>query len=199
MHRSAQVYQFVPVPLDELDIDIRERDWSKFVGNRESPGEVELSLPEFFEPWTQIEAEQSRQCHREVGVAMRVYGQLGGLDALLAHHAFDRGTGLAFVQHDRLSVEDSPAVMNVGIDSHRGRLAPRVKPCLPDALAGFQAHHVRRGEIGAAPGRGDGVAMHELQHRRAGLGQTALVTGPAHGLAHRCGGELRDHAGGLGG
>jgi len=58
----------------------------------------------------------------------------------------------------------------------------RIDARLPHALAGLEAHPVRGGEVRSFPGDGDPVAMHEREHRAAGLGESAFIAHPAHGL-----------------
>jgi hypothetical protein len=49
-----------------------------------------MTLAQLAQSGTQVKAQHARQGHREVGVAVRVYGELGGLDPLLAHAPVDR-------------------------------------------------------------------------------------------------------------
>jgi hypothetical protein len=77
-------------------------------------------------------------------------------------------------------------------------VATRVEARLPDALGRLEAHHIGGRKIGAPPGHRNGVAMHEREHRAAGLGKPSFVGSPAHRLPDGGGGHLRDHARGLG-
>ena len=56
-----------------------------------------MTLAQLAQSGTQIEPQQSRQGYREVGVAVRVDGELGGLNAFLPNDPFDGGAGLGSV------------------------------------------------------------------------------------------------------
>jgi hypothetical protein len=82
------------------------------------------------QPWAQIEAQETRQRNREVGVAVRVDSQLRHLHPLLSHHPFDGGTGLAFIEHNRLGVEDPPTIAHVAVNADGGCLESWILACL---------------------------------------------------------------------
>src|SRR3546814_11915380 len=81
----------------------------------------------------------------------------------------------------------------MGVDANRGRVASWILSGLPHPLGGFHAHHVGRRQVRATPCRCNGVPLHELQHRVAGLTQATLVPGPTHGLTDAGGRQLRNH------
>ena len=198
LYRGRQMHQLVPMGFDQCRVNAGFAHGGDLLRDLHPSRHEQMALPQLAQPRAQIEAKQPRQRHREVGVAVRIDGELRDLDPLLSHDPFDGGAGLALVEHDRLGVEDPPAVAHMAVHADGGRLAPWILACLPYPPAGLQAHHVRRGQIGSAPCRCDGMALHELQHRLAGQGQTSLIASPAHGLADAGGRQLRDHARALG-
>lgn len=102
--------------------------------------------------------------HRDIGVAVRVGRELSRLERLVAHHPLDRSARLTFVEHDRLHVRDSPTIAHVRVDPDRRLLAAWIDTGLPHPSARLQTHRVGRGEVGAAPGHRDRVAVHMLEH-----------------------------------
>ncbi len=199
MHGSDQTHGLVPVRADPLEVDAGTADLAHAVGDRAAHWQEQMPVLQRLQPRAQIEAEELGQGHREVRVAVGIDGELCDLEGLVADDALDGGTGLALlVEYERLGVEDAPAIAHVRVDADRGRLAARIEAGLPDALGGLEAHQVGGREVGAAPGGGDRMAMHEREHGAAGRGESALLGGPAHRLADGRGGELRDHARGLG-
>src|SRR3546814_1221189 len=91
--------------------------------------------------WAEVEAQQLGDRHGEVREAVAVDGQTLELGYLLLQHAFDGGTGLAPVEHDRLIVDDRPLVQVVGVGSHGGRSPPRLDPGGPQVPGRVQARH----------------------------------------------------------
>lgn len=125
-------------------VHVRRADLGEPVGHRCASRQEEPTLGELAQPRAQVEPEQSGESHGEVGVAVRVDGELGGLDALVTHDALDGGARLALVEHDGLGVKDAPAVADMAVHADGGGLATRVQARLPDAAAGLEAHHVGR-------------------------------------------------------
>ena len=125
---------------------------------------------------------------------MRIDRELRDLDGLLSQHALDGDADLAFIEHERLCVEDAPTRQHVRIDPDGRRLPAWIDPCLPNPLLSLQAHHVRGGQIRATPRGGNRVLTHVGENGGARLGKAAFIARPAHGLAHCGRRELRNHA-----
>ena len=56
----------------------------------------------------------------------------------LAHGAFDRGTGLAAVQHNRLVVDDGPLVQHVCVGTDSIGPAPGIEARIPQILGSYK-------------------------------------------------------------
>jgi len=97
------MHEPIPVRLYYFGVGIGDADRLDHVGNVGPTGDVEPALFEFFEPRAQVETQQPSEHHRKIGVTVRIDGQLRGLDAFLTHDAFDGGTRLPLVEHNRLA------------------------------------------------------------------------------------------------
>ena len=60
----------------------------------------------------------------------------------LPQGAFDGGTGLSFVENDRLIVDDAPLIQHVGIGANGECPASRIDTAHPEPARGIQAHHI---------------------------------------------------------
>ena len=151
LHRGRQMHQLVPMGFDQHCVNTRLAHSSNLLRDLHPSRYEQMPLSQLAQPWAQIEAQESRQRHGEVGVAVRVYSQLRHLHPLLSHHSFDGGTSLALIEHDWLGVEDSPTIAHVAVHADGSCLTSWILACLPYPTAGLQAHHVRGGQIGSAP------------------------------------------------
>ncbi len=109
-----------------------------------APWDMQPAITQMRKPRAEVEAEQSRQTHGEVGVAVGINCELRHVfPAILANHSLDGGTGLSLIQEDWLIVEDAPCIADVGVHSNRRGTPTGVSASLPDRTGRFQGHHVR--------------------------------------------------------
>jgi hypothetical protein len=139
------MHQLIPMSFDQCRVHAGLTHGDDLRRDCQSSRHEQMPLPQFAQPWAQIEAQETRQRHGEVGIAVRVDSQLRHLHPLLSHHPFDGGTSLALIEHNRLGVEDPPTIAHVAVNTDGGCLASWILACLPYPAAGLQAHHVRRG------------------------------------------------------
>ena len=101
--------------------------------------------------------------------------------AVVLHDAFHRDAGLAFVEHDRLVVDDAPAVQHMGIDAGRVGAPAWIGARAPEVARGFQRHHVRRCLGAITPRRGDRDPTLKLDNAFVGAPQPAVDLQGPHG------------------
>ena len=124
--------QLIPMSFDRCRVHAGLTHGDDLRRDFQSSRHERMPLPQFAQPWAQIEAQETRQRHGEVGIAVRVDSQLRHLHPLLSHHPFNGGTSLALIEHNRLGVEDPQRVAHVAVntDGLSGVVDPGV-PAIP--------------------------------------------------------------------
>jgi len=79
-----------------------------------------VSILQRFQTRAPDQTNAPRKGHRSIGVAVGIHGQLGSLEPLVAHHAFDGGTGLGSLSTIGLRIGDSEAIACMRVDPDRG-------------------------------------------------------------------------------
>lgn len=101
MHGRDQVHDRLPVVDDLAEVDLCVTDRPDGLGKPRAARDEQVPILERLQTWAQIEPQQASECHCDVGIAVRVDGQLGGLEPFILDNAeLDplRGTELRLVR-----------------------------------------------------------------------------------------------------
>src|ERR1700730_3321527 len=143
--------QVVPALANRLEGDIVLQDIGDGCRHFEASRQVQMPIAQAVEAWAQIEPEELRDGHAEVGIAVRIDREPLETRERLAHGALDRGAGLAGREQQRLVVDDAPLVKYVRVGSDRMAPALRIDPCHPHVTADIQAHQIAGGLVAITP------------------------------------------------
>jgi hypothetical protein len=88
------MHQRVPVSLDRRRVDLRRTDVHELLRNCGTARQEQPALSECAQARAEVEPEQASERHAEVGIAVGVDGELGGLEAFLANDTLQRGAPL---------------------------------------------------------------------------------------------------------
>ena len=121
VHGGKQVHHPIPLCFDLGRIETGVTDRAQDRGDLAPARQEQVSILQGLQARTQVKPHPSGQGHAGVGVAMGIDGELGGLETLLAHHAFDGGTVLALVEQDGLCIGDPEASARKLVDALKRR------------------------------------------------------------------------------
>ncbi len=174
-----QAQQFVPAALDGSQGHAPERDGLQTFRDGEPSRHEELSLGQVPQPRAQIKAQQLGDGHRRIRVSVRVDRQQGNPNAIcrvvVLLDALDGDTGLSFVEHDGLVVDDAPSVAHVGVQAGCVGTPARIDPGVPQVAGRVQRHHVGRRLVSVAPECRDGDPALELGDALVGTPQATAA------------------------
>jgi hypothetical protein len=88
-----------------------------------------MPVAQTVESWAKIQVQELRDRHPKIRVAMGIDGQALQARDRLTHGAFDGSPSLPGRQEQRLIVDDTPLIENVGVGL--GRYPELVRSCSP--------------------------------------------------------------------
>jgi hypothetical protein len=85
----------IPVSADPLEIDVGVTNGAHALRDLGAAHHEQTPILERFQPRTQVQAEELRQRHGEIRVPVGIDRELGDLELLMAHDAFEGAPALA--------------------------------------------------------------------------------------------------------
>src|SRR5271156_1631186 len=114
MYGGNEVHNLFPMRTDALEVNARTTDLLDARRDRRATWQKQVPIFECLQSRAQIESQELGECHREIGVAVGIDGELGDVQFLVPDDALDGRACLALiVQNQGLGMEDSPAISDV--------------------------------------------------------------------------------------
>lgn len=142
-YRRSNPDKLIPDFRDEINSDIAISNRTKLRRHTVLAGNMKATIAKMRQARAEIKPKNPGHPHCEIGVPMCVDCQRRNIPGCaLPDNSFNRRTGLTLIQHNRLVIEDAPAIEYVGVHPNRCCTATRISTSLPYGTCRLERHHV---------------------------------------------------------